>query len=254
MVPTDPRHQKILELIEEHSSARVPELSLTLGVSEATIRRDLEKLARNGHVQRTHGGAVLARTAESEPPVLHRAVERLAEKQRIGRAAAALIQDGEAVFIGAGTTTMEVARNLRECKNLTVITNALTVTNLLASQEGISLVSTGGLLRSAELCFLGHIAEQTMRQLRPQKVILGARTVSIEDGLTSDYLPEVTTDRAIIESGQEVILVADHTKFGKVSPAFIAPITSISKLVTDEQTPPETIDRLKEMGIDVVVG
>ena len=250
---TDTRHQRILDLLEANGDLRVPELTEYLGVSEATVRRDLVKLAQAGYVQRTYGGAALVKEAEPEPPIIIRTKENTAEKQRIAKAAAALVKDDESVFIGSGTTALEVARNLSGRKNLTVITNALTVVNLFAREEGISVIVAGGLLRNAELSFLGHITAETLRQLRPQKIFMGIRAISLEAGLTSDYLPEVTTDRAIIESSPEVILVADHTKFGRVSPAFVAPVTSVTRIVTDDQTPPGTVARLRELGIDVIV-
>ena len=247
------RHQKILNLLADNRNVRVPELSKDLGVSDATIRRDLDRLESSGKIQRTHGGAVLIEKQYSERVPRLNGAENQEIKERIGRTAASLIRDGEAVFIGAGTTTMEVACNLVGRKNLTVISNALPVINLLAFEDGISLVATGGLLRSAELSFLGHITEQVMREVRPQKVIMGIRALSIEDGLTSEYLPEVSTDRAILESGHEIILVADHTKIGQVAAGYVAPITVIDRLITDDQAPPEAVQKLREKGIEVIL-
>jgi DeoR/GlpR family transcriptional regulator of sugar metabolism len=247
------RHQKILALLAEENSSRVADLSESLNVSEATIRRDLDRLEEEGLIQRTHGGALLVESRSSTNVEILRVVENQEAKVRIGQAAAALIQDGDAVFIGSGTTTLEVARNLCGRRNLTVITNALNVINLLAREEGISLVSTGGMLRSSELSFLGHITEQVMREVRPQKVFMGLRAFSLEGGLTSDYLPEVSTDRAILESGLEIIIVADHTKIGKVAAGFVAPITVVDKLITDDQADPEDIRLLQEKGIEVIV-
>ncbi len=247
------RHQQILDLLQENSNIRVPDLSEQLGVSEATVRRDLEKLEISGYIQRKHGGAKLTRPNPPEPPVILRMQENLPEKQRIGRAAADLVNEGDVIFIGSGTTTLEVARNVRGKKNLTVITNAQTVTDLLSYEEGISLVSTGGLLRHSEQSFLGHITVQALHLFRPGKVFMGIRSIDIDEGLTSDDLHEVDTGRAIIESGYELIIVADHTKFGKFSPAFVAPITVVKTLVTDDQTPAETINALQKLGINVIV-
>lgn len=247
------RDRRILEILHKSSRVRVAELSAWLGVSEATIRRDLDKLHELGKVRRIHGGAISVERAAPEPPVLQRAGENAEEKSRIGRAAAALIQDGETVFIGSGTTTLEVARNLLGRTGLTVITNAFTIVDVLAQAENLSLISVGGLLRRSELSFIGHITEQALRELRPQKVIMGIRAISLVEGLTNDYLPEVSTDRVIIQSAPEVILVADHTKFDKVSTALVAPITAIHKLVTDDKVPPQSIELLREKGIEVIV-
>ena len=247
------RHQKIINLLDQNQSLRVSELSAMLEVSEATIRRDLSWLEETQQLKRVHGGASLVEARQIEPVTILRAKEYKAEKQRIGIAAAAMIQDGEAIFIGPGTTTMEIARHLCEKNDLTVISNSISVINLLAQQKNISLVSTGGLLRRSELTFLGHITEQALRQLRPQKVFTGARALSVEDGLTSGYLPEVSTDRTIIESGSEVIIVADHSKLGKVAPAFIAPVTSITKLITDRDAAPESVQQFEEAGVEVIL-
>jgi DeoR/GlpR family transcriptional regulator of sugar metabolism len=228
-------------------------MSARFDVSEATIRRDLEKLDSEGEIRRAHGGAVAVERAAPEPPVVHRLVENEEEKRRIGQAAAQLVQDGDVIFLGSGTTTLEVARNLDDKENLTVITNALNIANQLADKQNITVIVTGGLLRHSELSLIGHITEQALKELRADKVIMGMRAISIEEGLTNDYLPETMTDRAIIDFSSEVILLADHTKFGKVSTALVAPVSSVSKIVTDTAAPPEVIEELKKLGIEVML-
>jgi DeoR/GlpR family transcriptional regulator of sugar metabolism len=168
------------------------------------------------------------------------------EKRRIGKLATSLIREGETVFIGSGSTTLEVARNLAGRRNLTVITNALTVVNALHREEGISLVVTGGVLRPSELSFIGHLTEQALRELHPQKVIMGIRSIHATEGLTNDYLPEVSTDRVIIQCSPEVILVADHSKFNKTSTALVSPIKAISTLVTDSAIDPDVLSGFRE--------
>jgi DeoR/GlpR family transcriptional regulator of sugar metabolism len=247
------RQRRILELLEQSENVRVSKLSNILNVSVATIRRDLNKLRDMGEIVRFHGGAVLSLPSTPGPPVIQRSGEDMAEKERIGKAAAALIHDGDVIFIGSGTTALEVARNLLGHKNLTVITNALTVINLLSNEENITLVSTGGIFRRSELSFIGHLAEHALSELRPQKVIMGIRAISLLDGLTNDYLPEVNTDRAIIHAASEVIIVADHSKFGKVSTAFVAPIKVIHKVVTDDKTPKDMLASIQALGVEVIV-
>jgi len=245
------RQLKILELLETNQRVRVSALSESFGVSEATVRRDLEKLQELGRIQRTHGGAILAERASPEPPVLQRTAVNAEEKRRIGQKAATFVRDGETVFIGSGTTTLEVARNLVVRRNLTVITNALTVVNALAQADGIASIVTGGLLRPSEFSFVGHITDLALQELRPQKVIMGIRAISLPGGLTNDYMPEVSTDRVIIRSAPEVILVADHTKFGKISTAFVAPITAVHRIITDSKVPEEVIESIRALGVDV---
>ena len=252
LLNTERQHQ-IAQFIREHKRATVAELSERFDVSEATIRRDLETLDSRGEIRRAHGGAVAVERAAPEPPVINRLVENEEEKRRIGQAAAQLVQDGDVIFLGSGTTTLEVARNLDDKKNLTVITNALNVINQLAGKQNITVIVTGGLFRHSELSLIGHITEQALKELRADNVIMGMRAISIEEGLTNDYLPETMTDRTIIQFAPKVILVVDHSKFGKVSTALVAPITSVQKIVTDAGISPQIVADLRARGIEVII-
>ncbi|GIV83779.1 MAG: GntR family transcriptional regulator [Candidatus Roseilinea sp.] len=247
------RQNQILQLLARNQRISVAEVCETFDVSEATARRDLEALAEQGKLQRVHGGAIALREAPPEAPILQREREQAAEKIRIGLAASALVQDGETVFLGSGSTVLEAARALRTKENLTVITNSLPVINTLAGLPNITLICLGGQLRESELSFIGHITEQALTEVRADKVLLGIRAISLEHGLTNDYLPETMTDRAILRIGREVILLADHTKLGRVAPAFVAPLESIHILVTDSAAPPDFLDALRERGIRLVV-
>jgi DeoR family transcriptional regulator, aga operon transcriptional repressor len=251
--PTPERQKQILSQLARQGRLSVTEIVEQFSISEATARRDLEALASQGKVQRVHGGAITVEQAPPELPILERENEQVDEKVRIGRATAELITDKETVFLGSGTTVLEVARNLRDRKNLTVITNSLPVLNTLAGVKEITVISLGGMLRNTELSFIGHITEQALAELRADKVIMGARAVSLEHGLTNDYLPETQTDRAILKVGREVILVADHSKINRVSTTFLAPLTDVHKLVTDKQTPRVFLSALRVQGINVIV-
>jgi DeoR/GlpR family transcriptional regulator of sugar metabolism len=247
------RQQLILETIKDYRQVTVSELSQRFGVSHVTIRRDLRELAARGLLRRAHGGAILATPAPPEPPVIQRMVRAENCKECIGRAAAALVSDGDSVFIGSGSTTAYVARNLDGRKNLTVVTNALNIASELATAQGVTIVVTGGMMRASELSLVGHIAEQSLREVRVDKAIMGMRAISLEAGMTNDYLPEVMTDRAIIEMAPELIVVADHTKFGKVASAYVAPVERITVLVTDSDTDPQTLAHLEEVGVRVII-
>ena len=146
-----------------------------------------------------------------------------------------------------------MARHLKGKKGLTVITNALNIANELAEEQDITLIVVGGLLRHSELSMIGHIAEQTLQELNADKVIMGMRALSLSEGLSNDYLPETMTDRAIISFAPEVILVIDYSKFDKVSTALVAPVTYVSKIVTDDQAPPEIVAELRDLGIEVIL-
>jgi DeoR/GlpR family transcriptional regulator of sugar metabolism len=247
------RQQKIVQAVRNNRQATVAELSRLFNVSEVTIRRDLRELANQGVLYRAHGGAVALSPSVPEPPVVKRMGQTDRYKLGIAQAAARLIFDGDSVFIGSGSTSAFVARQLADRKDLTVITNALTVATELASAEGVTVVVTGGMMRASELSLIGHITEQALREVRVDKIVMGIPAISLEHGLTNDYLPEVMTDRTIIEMASELILVADHTKFGKVGAAFLAPLTRVTTLVTDSEADSEMIAQIEDLGIRVIV-
>lgn len=247
------RQQAILALLQRQQRVKIAQICEEFAVSEATARRDLEALASQGLIQRVHGGAIPLQPAAPEPPLLERSHEQADEKARIGRLAAALVQDGETVFLGSGTTVLEIAKHLRDRKGLTIITNSLPVVNLFAGMEHIQVVCLGGILRDSELSFIGHITEQALSEVRADKVFLGVRAVDLEHGLTNDYLPETMTDRAILKIGREVIVVADHTKCCRVSTAFLAPLTSMHTFITTQEADESFISALQELGVRVLL-
>ncbi len=253
MTLKDKRKHQTLEILKEDRQVTVAGLSERFDVSEVTIRRDLRELEKEGFLRRVHGGAVAGDRIPQEPPVIQRMRDHWACKEAIGAAAAALIADGDAVFLGSGSTVVYVARHLIDRRNLTVITNALTVADALAMAEGVTLVMTGGVLRPSEMSLIGHIAESALEDLRVDKVIIGMRAVSVNEGMTHDYLPEVVTDRAIIQMADHLVVVADHTKFGRVAPAFVAPVSRITSLVTDSETDPDILAELKALGVRVTI-
>jgi len=252
-VPTPERQKQILSLLTRQQRLSVAEIVAQFAISEATARRDLESLASQGKAQRVHGGVIAVEQAPPELPILERESEQLDEKIRIARATAELVSDNETVFLGSGSTVLEVARHLRNRRNLTVITNSLPVLNMLVGINGITVISLGGMLRDSELSFIGHITEQALMEVRADKVIMGTRGVSLEHGLTNDYLQETLTDRAILKIGRKVIIVADHTKVNRVATALLAPLDSVQTFVTDSKSDKKFIQALKKNGIEVIV-
>ncbi len=248
------RQRHIRHLIEEEGQVSVADLARRLGVAEMTIRRDLKELGKRGVLQRVRGGALLPERPRlrPEPPVLERMGEETEAKQRIAQAAAGLIAEGETVFLGSGTTALAVAQALRERHNITVVTNALTVINALADSD-LTVVVAGGFFRRSELSFIGHITEASIRDLRVDKVIMGMRGIDPFYGLTSDHLQELQTDQAIMRISETVIIVADHSKFGRVATSRVAPITAATLIITDREAPPEIVAAIREMGVDVML-
>lgn len=245
------RQTQIRKLVEANGHVTVGELNRLLDVSDATIRRDLEELAKSGWVRRTHGGAIKVTRAGKEPPIFQRQSKFHTEKQRIGRRAATYVGEGQTVFLGSGTTVHEVARNIRDVPELTVITNALNVVNELVDCDNIELIVIGGMFRQSELSMVGHIAEQAIREFRADKVIMGMRGVDPQHGFTSDYIPEAITDRTVLSIAPCNIVVADHSKLGRVSTVFLAPIATANVLITDQAAPPEIVSEVAELGLEV---
>jgi DeoR family transcriptional regulator of aga operon/DeoR family fructose operon transcriptional repressor len=248
------RQQLILDVIQKQKRVTVPELSSMFGISEVTIRRDLHDLAVSGKLQRTHRGAIEALPAPPEPPVIQRMAQATEYKQRIARAAAGMINEGESIFLGSGSTTMLLARKLvGHPLRMTVVTNALNIAAELAPVDDIiTVVVTGGVLRGDELSVLGHIAEQSLQEVRVDKVFMGAQALSIEGGWSTEHMPEVPTTRRIIDMSQHLILLADHTKLDRRAAAFIAPVRRISTLITDTEADSEFVTRASGMGVRVV--
>ncbi len=247
------RQQRILEVLEENRKVTVTELSRQFGISEVTVRRDLHDLAESGQLRRAHRGALVAITHPPEPPVIQRMNLEYAAKEAIALAALALVNEGDSIFIGSGSTTTCFARCLAKRNRLTIITNALNIAAELAALDiRHSVVVIGGVIRSPELSLLGHIAELALNEVRVNKIFMGVQSLSLDGGWTTDHLPEVSTTRKILTMSDEMIILADHTKFGHTGAAFIAPVTCISTLVTDAQADAAFIQQIKAKGVRVI--
>jgi DeoR/GlpR family transcriptional regulator of sugar metabolism len=246
------RHILIRRLVDGQGRVTVAEVSERLGVSEATIRRDLEEMQGRGWLYRTHGGAVRVDRALREPPINQRLQEQADEKQRIGRAAAQLIRDGETIFLGSSTTVLDMARNIPENYNLKVITNSIPIVNELANHPHIELVVIGGVMRPSELSLVGHFAEEMLKEFRADQVFMGIRAIDIINGFTNDDLQDSILDRTIMKIAPRIVILADHTKFGRVSTVLVGPLTAAQVIVTDGGTTSEMIDDLRALDIEVI--
>lgn len=245
VVPEYGRLGQIRSFIEQEQRVTVGQVAEHLDVSAATVRRAIGVLANRGEISRFRGGALAIQQSSRELPALQREMDQRDAKRLIGKATADLVGDGETVFLGSGTTALEVARNLTDRRGLTVLTNSLLVIQALIPADSVSVIALGGMLRRSEFSFIGHLVEQSLQEMRATKVIMGIRAVHPEHGLMNDYLPETVTDRAILKMGGDVILVADHTKCDRVAAAFVAPVTAIGTLVTDTATPNKFVTALE---------
>jgi DeoR family transcriptional regulator, aga operon transcriptional repressor len=235
----------ILDRISGDGSLTVADIARQLGVSTATIRRDLQRL-----VTRTHGGAV-SQAVLYELPLQYREDTRKAEKRRIAAAAAALVTDGNAVGLSGGTTTTEVARALVDRQHLTVITNALNIAAELAIRPHIKIVVTGGVARSESYELVGPLAEATLREIFLDIVFIGADGISLDAGLTTHHEVEAHTNQALTDRARRVVAVADSTKIGLVRFARICPIGRLDDLITDDSLDPEAAQAFRNAGVAV---
>jgi DeoR family transcriptional regulator of aga operon len=246
------RQDRIQAYINGQGRATVSELCAAFAASESTIRRDLDELASKVRIKRVHGGAQMLDSNQPEAPIYNRAYAQNEEKQAIGKAAAALIAEGETVFLGSGSTVLAVAKNLID-KEITVITNSIPVCNVLAESPKVGMIVAGGFLRKEELSLVGHTVELMLADLRGDKVIMGIQGIHLQHGLTNTYLPETIIDRAIVGFTSHLIIVADHTKFEKINSSFVADLSAVNTIVTDAETPSEVVNALIKKGIRVVI-
>lgn len=244
------RRQRILTALHARPAVRVTELSRALQVSTASIRRDLANLERAGLLKRTHGGAVTPRLAALEPSLAEKEDQHRAEKASIAAVAAGWVMEGDTIFLDAGSTTRQIARELRGRRGIIVVTNALNIAWELASSD-LELVLTGGQVRRDILSQVGPLAEQTIASLHVDKLFLAANGVDVERGVTTPSPTEAQTKRTMVTRSTRVILVADHTKFGRVTFSRICGLEQIHDLITDDGLAPSTAAAIVQLGVNL---
>lgn len=239
-------------MLAEGSAVSIGELTRELGVSEATVRRDLESLQESGLIQRTHGGAVPVAPQLRERPFPERSTVMVPQKEAIARAAAHLVRAGDTVFIGGGSTTLRLAEQLGD-DELTVVTNSLPVADRLGRKARVSVIVVGGNLRAPELSIVGPKAVEAIRSYRAELAFLGVPALDAEQGFTADGDVEAATDSAFMSMARRTITLADHTKIGRISTTHVAPLSAIDTVVTDDQIPIDAVRQLRAHGTHVVV-
>src|SRR4051794_31431487 len=245
MLPAQ-RRQLILETIRDARGAGVVELAERFSVSEMTVRRDLGRLAEEGKLTRVHGGAV-----RDEPPFAKIATERSEEKERIGRTAAALVHDGQTIMVDIGTTTLELARQLRG-RRLTVITSNLAVVDELLPESSIELVVLGGVVRRNYRSLVGMLAEDALGHLAADVAFLGASGIRSDLAVMDTTMVEVPIKRAMIAAAERTVLLADEAKFGMLGSVRICGPAEIGAVVTDAPAGHPGVVALEAAGVAVV--
>lgn len=252
---TDVRQRRLAEFVQAKGSASVPELAHALGVSEATVRRDLQHLADDGQVERVRGGACRPRSIRPEAD--EAAFEVVAsqetdEKRRIAKAAAALVEDGDVVALDIGTTVYAMCPYLRD-RSITVVTSSLAVVAALADAPRVDLVVMGGILRPNYQSLVGVLTESCLRQVRVDVAFLGAAGVRADGSVLDSTPSEVPVKRAMIDISQRSWLLADHAKFPGQGFLEVAPITSFTGLVTDSPTGPDSLHLPPDTDLEVLI-
>ena len=242
------RRTRLVEHLRTDGRASVAQLATGLGVTPSTIRRDLQRLAREGRLVRTYGGAAMA------DRVAGRATDDPAAdaKRRIARAASDLVTDGTTIAIGSGSTALEFARAVAH-RRLTVITNALDVANVLLDRDGIELIVLGGVVRPRMHSMLGHLAELATSELRADTLFMGIGAISVDQGLMNDSVPEILIDRALRRMARSAVVLADASKFAQVAPGFVFGLDEVDVLVTDDALPAPTAAAVRERGVRVII-
>ena len=230
---TEQRRRLILERLQEGGVVKTSELSALFSVSPMTIRNDLNALNEQGALVRIHGGAIAHESLTSEPSYIDKANRNRAEKERIGKRAAQMLEDGMAVFIGNGTTTMQLVHHLPRNLRVRVFTNALNHAVELAKHSGIKVYVIGGYLRSISLGMVGRLARQALTGVYFDLAFLGANGISLEHGFTLPSLEEADTAAEVVRHARRTVILADHTKFGMVTHSQITDITGVDAIVTD---------------------
>lgn len=253
MLPAD-RKRQILSLLDRRGSLKVTELRDLFGVTEETVRRDLEQLEQEGHLRRVYGGAISTRSSGYELPFTSRERRNLAEKQRIAQAAVRLIQERDTILLDASTTALQLARILPDNLGLTVITNSIKVAGELALRPGITVISTGGVARANALSLVGPLAERAVADYHADKVLMSCKGLDPRAGVTDSNEAEVELKKRMVAVASRVILLADHTKFGQVALKTVCPVSAVHVLVTDRAPEGDAAAWLQEENVEVVVG
>jgi DeoR family transcriptional regulator, aga operon transcriptional repressor len=249
----DERRQHIHSLVQSQGRVLVGALSRDLGISQITIRKDLEFLQSKGLVQRTHGGALrLQSSALFDPTLKEKQKQHFQEKQRIAAAAAKMVEEGQCVLLDSGTTTTAVAHELRRFSQLTVITNAVNIAAELASTN-LEVILIGGILRKNSFSLVGPLAEDVLKEMHADILFLGVDGFDPEVGLTTPNFLESRVNRAMVRAARRVVAVCDSTKFSRRSLSRIVPPDSIHCVITDRGIGRETEDALRARNIEVVV-
>jgi DeoR family transcriptional regulator of aga operon len=248
---------RIVDLVNRRGKCTVAELTEALGVSPVTVRRDLERLEEKKLVMRTHGGAIAWKDnlweGAHERSFNEKKETFAEEKEKIAEAAAALVEEGESVMLTPGTTNTLLAAKLARRKGLTIVTNASNLAAILGQTDN-EVILLGGTLRPKSFALVGPLAENALLNLRVDKLFLGVDGLDVVHGLTTPNLTEASVNRRMMAAAKQVIVVADHSKFRRVAFSHIAALEEVHAIVTDSPPAPNDEQRIRDLGIRLILG
>ena len=239
MRDTSDRRRQISTMVKQQGSVQVASLVEMFTVSAQTIRKDLKYLSDRGVATRAYGGAISTDVVglSTEAALEAKRSSRMAEKERIGKAAAAMVQPGESILIDSGTTTLQIARHLPDIDEITVVTNDFGVLSVLAGKTRINVVVLGGTLRRKNLALYGGQAEAAIEGLFVDRLFLGVDGFHLEKGITTHFEPEATLNRKMARVARQLVAVTDSSKFGRICLHRIIGVDEIDVLITDSGAP-----------------
>ncbi|MCR8630463.1 MULTISPECIES: DeoR/GlpR family DNA-binding transcription regulator [Paenibacillus] len=247
------RKMRIVEYVRQHRVASVAALALEFDVHEATIRRDLAEVEQEGLLKRTHGGVIVEQLTHNEPSFNDRFNVQLEQKMRIGKMAASMVEDGDHIIIDSGTTTLHIAKNLLYHSNITVVTNDINIAAELRDAPGVKVTVTGGDLYPSSFMLNGMFTDQALRSLHVSKAFIGTPAIHPKHGLMHPEAQLVLAKQGMINAAQEVIVVADDTKIGKLSLHTVAPNSAIQTLITAKEITEYDKKQFQDSGVNVIL-
>jgi DeoR family transcriptional regulator of aga operon/DeoR family fructose operon transcriptional repressor len=247
------RRQEILDRVHNSGRVAVADLSDEFGVSEVTIRGDLQALAEGNLLMRTHGGAIPHNAGLQVLSLAMRRQQQAPEKGRIGAGAAAMICDGDAIVLDSSSTALAIAQHLKDRRYLTVITNSLTVAQELLDAPGVTVVLPGGTVRRETASLAGTSGLALLSPLNLQKGFFGAHGITLAEGLTDVSAEEAGVKRPLVSMCRQVVAVLDATKWGRVGLASFASLQEVHTIVTDSHAPADQVAAVQDAGVEVIL-
>lgn len=249
------RHKDMIDLLSVNNIMSVSELSEKLNASKMTIRRDLEYLEEKGIAKKVHGGALFIKNENynQQPSFYDRIDEFSEEKKKIGKAAASMIEDGDIIFIDAGTTSLSVAHNIPDNIECTAITTGLMTAVTLCGNPKINVISIGGSIHSSSLSAIDQMAIECIDKFNANKAFISTKAITLPNGTYEAQLSLIEVKKRIVKQSDKVILLADHSKFESKSLCKAIPISDIDVIVTDGGLAQNLADTIRDLGIELII-